>query len=305
MSSFTNLLSRLTILDEAINSSVDDTYSVLANTSQLQAVVDRVLDLFTDEVLDSPEGTYDNLAILKAINNVRQYIETHVATLDQLKAFIRKILNLEGHGEIALHLSSALRVIKKQQDLNKIEDEETDPESYYDPSGRAGVGEEEYDSVMSSKEEEAEDDYDDDYGQELHDERKAREEWRHKEPVNPWEAEPEINYDFTDDFDGAFEFMYDRVVNGELNEQQSIEYIHHLINRDLTQEEEAQVYALFDGPSIDKEDSMMMGESYTATYMSEQVVYSTPKPITESVSFKQKFAPKTSFQLEELRRYGL
>ena len=46
-------------------------------------------------------------------------------------------------------------------------------------------------------------------------------------------------------------------------------------------------------------------ESSILNYMSEQRVYSTPKPITESVSFKDKYKPKTAKQLAELRNYGM
>jgi len=39
--------------------------------------------------------------------------------------------------------------------------------------------------------------------------------------------------------------------------------------------------------------------------MSEQRVYNTPKLVVESQSFKDKFKPKTSKQLAELRSYGM
>lgn len=55
------------------------------------------------------------------------------------------------------------------------------------------------------------------------------------------------------------------------------------------------------------EDAMMMGESYTSMYLTEQKKTNRPSDatVTQSMSFKEKFKPKTSFQLEELRRYGL
>ena len=46
-------------------------------------------------------------------------------------------------------------------------------------------------------------------------------------------------------------------------------------------------------------------ESSVLDYMSEQRVYSSPKPIVESVSFRDKFKPQTSKQLAELRSYGM
>lgn len=46
-------------------------------------------------------------------------------------------------------------------------------------------------------------------------------------------------------------------------------------------------------------------ESSILNYMSEQRVYSTPKPIVESISFRDKFKPTTAKQLAELRSYGM
>ena len=61
----------------------------------------------------------------------------------------------------------------------------------------------------------------------------------------------------------------------------------------------------FSGSEVSGASSEPVTEGSVLRYMSEQKVYTSPKPIVESISFKQKFAPKTSFQLEELRRYGL
>ena len=48
-------------------------------------------------------------------------------------------------------------------------------------------------------------------------------------------------------------------------------------------------------------------ESYTSMWMADQKSSDkrNVKTVTESVSFKERFKPKTSQQLEELRRYGL
>ena len=47
--------------------------------------------------------------------------------------------------------------------------------------------------------------------------------------------------------------------------------------------------------------------SYTSMYLTEEASKNKSRvgQINESVSFKQKYKPKTSYQLEELRRYGL
>jgi len=58
-----------------------------------------------------------------------------------------------------------------------------------------------------------------------------------------------------------------------------------------------------------EEDEETVTESYTAQYLTEQpTTTKKAKPLStiqESVSFKDKLKPKTSWQLEELRRYGL
>ena len=46
-------------------------------------------------------------------------------------------------------------------------------------------------------------------------------------------------------------------------------------------------------------------EGSVLSYMSEQRIYSTPKIVVESQSFKDKFKPKTAKQLAELRSYGM
>tara|TARA_R110002049_G_scaffold17893_8_gene69100 strand:+ start:4508 stop:5743 length:1236 start_codon:yes stop_codon:yes gene_type:complete len=57
------------------------------------------------------------------------------------------------------------------------------------------------------------------------------------------------------------------------------------------------------------EDEETVTESYTAQYLTEQPATKSKdkqlSTIQESVSFKDKMKPKTSWQLEELRRYGL
>ena len=59
--------------------------------------------------------------------------------------------------------------------------------------------------------------------------------------------------------------------------------------------------------SSKSEDEETVTESYTSQYVTDLPKKSEDKvePIVESVSFKEKYKPKTSWQLEELRRYGL
>ena len=60
-----------------------------------------------------------------------------------------------------------------------------------------------------------------------------------------------------------------------------------------------------DGKVPTFKESTTLIENNVLSYMSEQRIYSTPKPIVESVSFKEKFKPKTAKQLAELKNYGM
>lgn len=59
--------------------------------------------------------------------------------------------------------------------------------------------------------------------------------------------------------------------------------------------------------SVPSEDEEAIAESYTSIYLAEQIKKDALyKPNKEKpVAFKDKYKPKTSYQLEELRRYGL
>ena len=53
------------------------------------------------------------------------------------------------------------------------------------------------------------------------------------------------------------------------------------------------------------EDEEHITEAYTGVYMKNLPKIGRSKVINEGVTFKERYKPKTSFQLEELRRYGL
>lgn len=59
--------------------------------------------------------------------------------------------------------------------------------------------------------------------------------------------------------------------------------------------------------NVPNEDEETVTESYTSSYITEQVSKDSVRGRKEekSVSFKERYRPKTSYQLEELRRYGL
>jgi len=216
-----DVASALDVIDSGLAEGLE-----LAGSGQIQVAVEHVLDLFTDEVLESDRDKYDNSKILKAINNVRQYVEKHITTVDQLKAFIARIFKIEEYGEIALHLSAALKAITTQQNSSAK-------------------------STSLQSEEEAE--------------------------------------DYREDEEESIESLADILANSIA---------------DATGKKPRIIYKR--NQPADKET---LGESVDnfsiISYMSEQKVYSSPKPIVESVSFKDKFKPKTDKQLAEIRSYGM
>jgi len=61
----------------------------------------------------------------------------------------------------------------------------------------------------------------------------------------------------------------------------------------------------YTGGRVPKFNTSNITENSVISYMSEQKVYSSPKLVVESQSFREKFKPKTSKQLAELRNYGM
>lgn len=61
----------------------------------------------------------------------------------------------------------------------------------------------------------------------------------------------------------------------------------------------------YTGGRVPKFNTSNITENSVINYMSEQKVYSSPKLVVESQSFREKFKPKTSKQLAELRNYGM
>lgn len=61
----------------------------------------------------------------------------------------------------------------------------------------------------------------------------------------------------------------------------------------------------YTGGRVPKFNTSNITENSVINYMSEQKVYSSPKLVVESQSFREKFKPKTSKQLAELINYGM
>jgi len=267
----------------------------------------------------------------EALGEVMSY-SNKITNLDTLKSFIRQISGEPGYEKIAAYLSSAVKAIsqgsedEEMEDSEMSEDEEMGPEEFYDPSGK-GVGPEEYDEVMSSAaqgdeyEGEVETVWVGDDGEEV-------------EGVLTYTArrDPatgEISVDLT----GGHATGYNTAAKVDKY------YIDYIIsspqyNSDYKADalEDAKLY--FNGQEeeefdakkadIDKDgelegwekgiakkrgftDKETVTESYTASYIVEQTrkdSYKT-KSDEKSISFKERYKPKTSYQLDELRRYGL
>lgn len=287
---------------DAIGSGLEDAVFALKQEVDIKKVkgsANDVLDRLEDEIMSAPRGEFSPL-IYKALANVREVIENQITTVDQLKSLINQIENREGYQEIAYSLTSAVKGIKMTR--GAVEDEEFDA-SKADLNNKHGV--EKWEEILAKKRgfTTGED--------EEHD-------WR---PESLEEYEPD----------------YDEVMGGEDEEIINVVGYPHIV-RYGNSGEVISVTTKEPGSKIDvslvnkylnsgfdlaraiaaatshpndadqgNEDQMMMGESYTSMYLTEQTkkdsVYHPKKP--QNQSFKDRYKPKTSWQLEELRRYGM
>ncbi len=204
----------------------------------------------------------------EALEEVVGYAE-NIDTLAKLKSFIKQISAEPGYEIIAAYLSSAVKPIEKgSEDEEMTEDEEGDDiESLemYD------VNEDEYDEVMTPPEQEEE-------GYRVIGVTTSGEKFKSGILPNK-KAADDKHWKMTQATDKRGKKIY-----------KSIEVVKEAVTGN--------------------EDSMMLGEakpSYTCQYLTEQVSkdrYSNNKQ-QDTVSFKERMKPKTIWQLEEMRRYGM
>ena len=268
---------------DAIGSGLEDAMVALKQETEIKKVQDSandVLDRLEDEIMSAPRGEFSPL-IYKALANVREVIENQITTVEQLKSLINQIENKEGYQEIAYSLTSAVKGIKMTR--GAVEDEEMseeaeDVESYYDPSG-VGVGPEEYDEVMSGEFEDSD----------------------NEEIINV------VGYPHIVRYGDGGEVI--SVTTKEPGSEIDVNYVNKYLQSgfDLARAIAAATSHPNDTNHDEDEDQMMMGESYTSKYLTEQIKKdSFYKPNKEeTITFKNKYKPKTHWQLEELRRYGL
>jgi hypothetical protein len=276
----------------------------------------------------------------EALGEVMSY-SNKITNLDTLKSFIRQIAGEPGYEKIAAYLSSAVKAISQGSEDEEMVDEEAEdemigPEEFYDPSGK-GVGPEEYDEVMSSAaqgdeyEGEVETMWVGDDGEEV-------------EGVLTYTArrDPatgEISVNLTGGHATGYntaakvdEYYIDYIINSPqynsdykaealedaklyFNGQEEEEFDAEKADLDNDGELEgwekgiAKKRGFTDVPEENEEDAGMLGEarSYTSIYLTEQSRKDSFTRASESKgqSFKERYKPKTSYQLDELRRYGL
>ena len=190
--------------------------------------------------------------------------------LDSLKSLIRQISPLEEYQVIATYLSNAIKPIKAGiVDMQgSVEEEEVGVEEYYDEEkDPSQLGHHEI--VMS-----------------------GRIPW-----VIMYNNEGKVVSVSTEHYDGRDAHVDVEHVNAYLDRG-------FPIGRAIGA---ATSYPSLSDEHNGGEDGMMMGESASPilNYMSEIRMFSSPKPVVESIGFREKYKPKTSKQLAELKSYGM
>lgn len=273
----------------------------------------------------------------EALSEVIDY-SSKINSLATLKSFIQQIANEPGYEKIAAYLSSAVKPISQgAEDEEMQEDAEDDVESYYDPSG-AGVTPEEYDEVMS---EDLEDIYQqlddivmspeyyyktDESGKHVPNDPELEQKYNNlvKQAVKltngegpAYKVDPMLHGEYSDLTKSKYgrrdrsTISYNEMIkwfanNGVKIEDEEYEASKADINDDGEVEGWEKGLAKKKGfKNVPNEETI--AENYTSMYLTEQTkkdsAYHPNKE--QNQSFKDRYKPKTSWQLEELRRYGM
>lgn len=275
----------------------------------------------------------------EALSEVVDYSDK-INSLATLKSFIQQISNEPGYEKIAAYLSSAVKPISQgTEDEEMEEDAEDDVESYYDPSG-VGVTPEEYDEVMGSDIENIYQQLDDivmspeyyyksdESGNFVPNNPELAQKYSElvKQAIKLTNGEgparkvdPMLHGEYSDltkskygrrdrstiSYNDMLKWFED---NGVKIEDEEFEASKADIDNDGEVEDWEKGLAKKRGfENVPNEDEETVTESYTSSYITEQVSKDSVRGRKEekSVSFKERYRPKTSYQLEELRRYGL
>lgn len=244
-----------------------DTLQVEFDRKIVQDSAGDVLDRLEEE-MDTTEGDVYGPKVYEALHNVRGFIESKVTTVEQLQSLINQLLQMEGYQEIAYALSAAVKGIKSTR--------------------------------PNLKEEEAEDDFDLGQSEDFDPGYSELPEQTDEEIVNVIGYPHRVQYGD----DGAVVTVTTSDPGQEIDVNLVNKYLQsgYPISRAI-----AAATSYTNEPNGDEDLQMMVGESYTSGYLTEQVRKdSFCRPNNDkSVSFREKYTPKTHWQLEELRRYGL
>lgn len=262
-------------LDDALTDVISD--ETLVITASLAKVLGEIRTHLGEEGFDIEE---------EALTEVEDYADK-ISTVAQLKSFIKQIQAEPGYEKIAAYLSSIVKPVEAGLEDEEIEDEEHDyrPESIEEYP----VTEKEYDEAMKSKE-------------------------------VVFVKVPEIYRKALraelEELGVPHEFGLGGVEVSEIDVNEVDDVLFSLRRsrgRIGDEEEKKRKYDDGDGkeekcdyvPCEDSEE--VVAESYTSQYLIEQAQKDkrNTAPKQETVSFKERMKPKNSWQLEELRRYGL
>lgn len=262
-------------LDDALTDVISD--EALVITASLAKVLGEIRTHLGEEGFDIED---------EALSQVEDYADK-ISTVAQLKSFIKQIQAEPGYEKIAAYLSSIVKPVEAGLEDEEIEDEEHDwrPESVEEYP----VTEKEYDEAMKNEEVVFV---------------KVPEIYR-----RALRAELE-------ELGVPHEFGLGGVEVSEIDVNEVDDVLFSLRrSRGRIGDEEEKKGKYDDGDGKDEkcdyvpcEDSEeVVAESYTSQYLIEQAQKDkrNTAPKQETVSFKERMKPKNSWQLEELRRYGL
>ncbi len=318
------------LLSNALTNVISD--ETLVITASLAKVLGEIRTHLGEEGFDIEE---------EALTEVEDYADK-ISTVAQLKSFIKQIQAEPGYEKIAAYLSSIVKPVEAGLEDEEIEDEEHDyrPESIEEYP----VTEKEYDEAMKSKEVvfvkvpeiyrkalraeleelgvphefglggvEVNEVDETDVETVLFNLKRSRgrigDEEEKKGKYDDGDGKDEkCDYvpceDSEDEIQSATNTAEDMINSGDIDADSSFEEIAQALEDDGYTPEVADKVAR----SIRPEDSEeVVAESYTSQYLIEQAQKDkrNTAPKQETVSFKERMKPKNSWQLSELRRYGL
>jgi hypothetical protein len=251
----------------------------------------------------------------EALSQVMSYAKK-ITSLSTLKTFIRQIASEPGYEKIADYLSAAVKAIslgsedEEMEDKEMYEDEKIGPEEFYDPSGK-GIGSEEYDEVMSlaAKKDEFEDEEFDPNKADI-DKDGDLEGWergiaKKRGFVEDEEAEVVTTGKYTIHYGPGGEVI--RAHSSDRGADIDISLVNKYLKEGFPLSRACAAATSYPNDTFDGNEDEMMMCNYTSDYMTDQTRKDSfkSKADVSSISFKERYKPKTSYQLDELRRYGL